>query len=254
MRHRARLFALLTVAGLWAAGCGPGYGPLTVRDSFEQTRPFTPGGTFTLENTNGEVRVATWERDQVSIEAELRATSQSQLERIEIEVRGEGDRVSVHTRLPRGGFFGNGSGVVNYHITLPRHARLEVKTVNGRVSVEGLEGRLEASTVNGGVEIADAAGEVHATTVNGSIRAQYDAADPDGQHRFETTNGSVTVTLPDDVTGRFEAHTVNGSISTDFPLTVEGRMFKKRLEGRLGDGRGSYRISTVNGAVRIRKG
>jgi len=252
MRNRARLLGLVALLGLWAAGCVPGYGPLTVRDSFEATRSLAPDGRFTLENTNGEVQVATWDQDQVRVEAELRAASESQLRQIAIEVQGEGDRVSVNTRLPRGGFFGHG-GAVDYHITLPRHARLEVKTVNGRVSIEGLEGRLLASTVNGGVEITDAAGEVHATTVNGSIRAQYDAAD-DGQHRFETTNGSVTVTLPDDATGRFEAHTVNGSISTDFPLTVEGRMFKRHLEGRLGDGRGSYQISTVNGAVRIRKG
>jgi hypothetical protein len=124
----------------------PGYGPLTARDSFEETRPFTPDGRFTLENTNGEVRVATWDQDQVSIEAELRATSQSQLERIEIEVQGEGDRVSVHTRLPAGGFLGRGGGVVSYHITLPRHARLEVKTVHGRVSYQ-------ISTVNGAVRI-----------------------------------------------------------------------------------------------------
>jgi hypothetical protein len=253
MRH-PRLVGLLCLAGLLATGCVPGYGSLAARDSFEETRAFDPGGRFEVANVNGEVRVATWEREEVRIEAELRAVSQDQLERIKIEVEGEGDQVLVHTRLPRGGFFGNGGGVVNYHITLPRHARLDVTTVNGRVSIEGVSGQVKASTVNGGVEIADVSGEVRASTVNGSIKTRFHAADADGHHQFETTNGSVTVTLPADVSGRFEARTVNGSISTDFPLEVEGRLFKKRLEGRLGDGRASYEIATVNGAVSIRKG
>jgi hypothetical protein len=253
MRPSSRWIGFVGASALLLSGCLPGYGPLTVRGSFEETRPLDPEGHFTVENVNGEVTVASWDRSLVRIEAELRATSQAQLEAIEIDVDGTGDRVEVRTRLPRGGLFGGGSGAVSYHITLPRHARIGVETVNGRVKIEGVAGKVVASTVNGAVEIADASGQVRASTVNGSIKTEYHAADPEGHHRFETTNGSVTVMLPEHVSGRFSARTVNGSISTDFPLAVEGKLFNKRLEGRLGDGRGSYEISTVNGAVRIRK-
>ena len=43
MRNRARLLGVFALAGLWAAGCVPGYGPLTVRDCFEATRPLADG-------------------------------------------------------------------------------------------------------------------------------------------------------------------------------------------------------------------
>jgi DUF4097 and DUF4098 domain-containing protein YvlB len=251
MRSELRNLVLVAVAGLGSAGCIVGDAVLAARDSFEETRPFEPGGTFELENTNGSITIATWDEGRVRIEAERAATTERMLEKIEIDVSGEGDRVRVKTRLPRRWAFG-ASGSVSYHVTLPRKARLELQTVNGRVAVEGVSGEVRASTVNGRVEITRTAGEVEASTVNGSIEVAYDEADADGHHSFSTTNGSVTLYLPADVSGRFEARTVNGSIRTDFPLEVKGRI-GKRLEGRLGDGSGSYEIRTVNGSVKIRQ-
>jgi DUF4097 and DUF4098 domain-containing protein YvlB len=251
MRSELWKLVLVLAAGFGSAGCIVGDGVLAARDNFEETRPFRPGGTFELENTNGPITIATWDEDRVRIEAERAATTERLLEKIEIDVSGEGDRVRVKTRLPRRWPLGT-SGSVSYHVTLPRQARLELETVNGRVEVEGISGEVRASTVNGRVEITRTAGAIEASTVNGSIEVSYDEADADGHHSFSTTNGSVTLYLPADVSGRFEARTVNGSIRTDFPLEVKGRI-GKRLEGRLGDGRGSYEIHTVNGSVKIRE-
>jgi len=208
MRFKGLDIALLLLAGALTSGC-VGHDVLAAKDSFEETRPLEPGGTFRLQNTNGRVTVTCWDESRVRIEAERAAASERALEAIEIDVRGGGDRVEVTTRLPRGFLFGH-AGAVEYHVTLPRQARLEIETVNGRVSIEGITGSVSATTVNGSIEIADASGEVEASTVNGSSR-------------------------------------------TDFPLEVTGRLCK-RLEGRLGDGRGRYEIETVNGSVRIREG
>ena len=195
--------------------------------------------------------MATWDENSVRIEAEKAAPNERLLRKIDIDISGEGDRVRVKTRLPKGVWFGR-PGQVSYYITLPRQARVEVETVNGRVRVEGIEGEVRASTVNGSVDVSKTDGEIEASTVNGSIKASYGKADPEGRHIFSTTNGSVTLYLPADASGRFEARTINGSISTDFPLEVQGRL-KKRLRGRLGDGGARYEIKTVNGSVKIRE-
>jgi DUF4097 and DUF4098 domain-containing protein YvlB len=200
---------------------------------------------------NGTVTIEAWEQDSIYIEAEKAANSEEALESIEVEIDGEGDWVEVKTRLPRSrAFFGSG-GKVDYFVKIPAQAKIQVETVNGKLQVEGIEGQVRATTVNGSVHIFDVSGEVESSTVNGSIEATYLDVDADGRHRFSTTNGSVTLRLPIDASGEFEARTVNGSIETDFPLEVSGKFGHRRLRGRLGEGSGTFDISTVNGSVKI---
>ena len=161
---------------------------LSFRAKFERTVPLDPTGTFRLTNTNGKVRVETWDRAEVHIEAEKAASSQDYLEEIQIEVDGQGNRVEVRARMPRGGFLRGGHGQVSYLVHVPAGARVEAKTVNGAVEVQGLAGSVQASTVNGAVRITDSSGPVGASTVNGSIRAEYRRAPPDGLSEFSTTN------------------------------------------------------------------
>lgn len=246
------LSIVLALAPLLLSGCFLDEHAMAARDRFEDTVKFEPGGTFRLENVNGEVLIETWDRPEVSIEAEKAASSERVLKEIDVEVDRLGDQVEVRTRFPRRRSFFGRMGKVDYRIRMPTEARVDVETVNGKVRVEGIRGRVKASTVNGAIEIDDAAGEVEVSTVNGSIKARYLDVDKDGRNRFSTTNGSVRLELPPGVSGDFEARTVNGSIETDFPLEVTGKV-GRRLRGRLGEGRGSFEISTVNGSVRIEK-
>ena len=240
---------LLSTAALF--GCGVGGGPLSARETSDETRAFEAGGVFTLENVNGTVTVETWSEPRVRIEADKAASTGPLLERLRVEIEGEGRRVDVRTRMPRGWLFGGG-GKVDYRITLPADARVRVQTVNGPVEVRGVSGEVKASTTNGSVEVLDAGGVVEASAVNGGVSARYRKLDPDGRHRFSTTNGSVTVSVPAGAGGRLDARTVNGSVGSDLPLETTDRATRRRLEGRLGKGRGLLQLSTVNGSVRLR--
>jgi DUF4097 and DUF4098 domain-containing protein YvlB len=250
MRHHAAAFALAATA---AAFCGcdvAAWGPES-RQHVTETRRLDAQGTFTLENTNGAVVIETWTEPSVSIEAE-KVGPEGELDQMRVEIRGEGDRVDVTTRHPRVTWGRHGR--VEYHVKVPAQARVEVQTTNGSVRVSGTGGALRASTTNGSVEVTAAAGGVEASTTNGSIRVAFRDAPGEGWQRLNTTNGSITLTLPPDAAGDFEAHTVNGGISTDFPLTVSGRIGGRRLQGRLGDGRARFDLRTVNGSVKILKG
>jgi DUF4097 and DUF4098 domain-containing protein YvlB len=250
---RGLLFKTASVLAVIATmpGCFIEDVALASREHVEETRAFKPGGTFRLENVNGTVTIETWDQESVLIEADKAANSEKALDAIEIEIDGENDWVEVKTRHPRSrSFFGSG-GKVDYHIKLPVLASVQVETVNGRLDVDGIQGQVRASTVNGSVAISDVSGEMEGSTVNGSIEAHYSVVDPDGRLRFSTTNGSVTLYLPSDASGEFEASTVNGRIKTDFPFDVTGKIGRRRLQGRLGDGKGTFDISTVNGSVSI---
>jgi DUF4097 and DUF4098 domain-containing protein YvlB len=245
--------ALVVVGLLTLVGCDFDEAMLSHRARFERTVALEPTGTFHLENVNGKVRIEPWDRAEVRIEAEKAASNEDYLEEIKIEVQGEGRRVDVRTRLPRGGFFLGGHGAVEYRIQLPARARAEVRTVNGGVEVDGMAGEVRAGTVNGTVRITEAAGSVDASTVNGSIRAEYQRAPGEGRHEFSTTNGSVTIYLPEEAGGEFDAQTVNGGMNTDFPLQVSGKIGNRRIQGRMGDGKARFRIRTVNGSVKVLK-
>jgi hypothetical protein len=242
-------------AAFLVAGCVVGDTVLGARASMTETRALRSDGHFTLKNVNGRVVVTTWAEPRVRIEAERAALNERALAQVRVEIEGEGGRVDVHTRLPRSGSwpFGGGSGKVDYRITLPAGAALSLETVNGGLEVEGVAGELRVKSVNGGVEIRGAKGPIHATTVNGGIKARYAAAPRDGSQRFSTTNGGITVTLPEGAGGGLEARTVNGSVSCELPLEVREKK-RRLLEGRLGPGTASFDLGTVNGSIHVLRG
>jgi hypothetical protein len=60
----------------------------------------------------------------------------------------------------------------------------------------------------------------------------------------------VTLSLPASYTATLEIETGSGGIDVAFP--VEARRFgSEHLTGRIGDGRGSLRVDTGSGSVRI---
>jgi DUF4097 and DUF4098 domain-containing protein YvlB len=101
------------------------------------------------------------------------------------------------------------------------------------------------------VEAVDIIGETDISTTNGSIKARYTEVFH-GEYHFSTTNGSVTLDLPSSAGGELDAKTVNGSITTDFPAKVK-RLSKRHLRGEFGGGGASFKVSTVNGSVKIRE-
>jgi DUF4097 and DUF4098 domain-containing protein YvlB len=120
--------------------------------------------------------------------------------------------------------------------------------------VNDLEGAFEGETSNasmkGRISKLAANRPLKAKTSNGSI----DLALPDykGQQvDLASSNASVTVHLPANLNADIHATTSNGGISSDF--NVNGIQGKNRLDGRVGEGGGTIRLSTSNGGIRILK-
>ncbi|MDA0203838.1 MAG: hypothetical protein O3A53_04655 [Acidobacteria bacterium] len=223
-----------------------------VKEEFSQTVALNAGGEFDISNVNGQVEIATWNRNEVRILATKLAKNESVLKDVQVVVTGSGEKVEVDTKLPKGW---NRSGSVSYRITLPASVKLDARTVNGSVSVDGVSGRMDLHSVNGRVEASGAVAPVTAKTVNSQLRIRYADKPKSGEHTFETVNGSVRVYLPASVAGRFHAGSVNGSIEADFPLQVTKAGFgpSRSLDGELGNGGdANFSFKTVNGSIDIR--
>lgn len=256
MRRLVAIGLAWTVCGSFAAVASAE----TAQERFEQTYAFSAGQRLSLSNTNGDIFVEPWDRNEIQVSATKRVKTRSgdanqALEELRIEVEVDSAGVDIDTVYPSWRrLFGwsNVSASVDYDIRLPRQANLEVRTVNGEIEITGLAGEIRLRSTNGGIAVFDSAGSVNAATTNGGIKVELDEVAGRGME-FETTNGGIRVDLPSSVRASVRARTTNGSIETDFPVTVQGTFRRNRLEGDINGGGPAIDLRTTNGSIRIRE-
>ena len=146
-----------------------------------------------------------------------------------------------------------------------------VDTGSGRVRIEDVRGdRILVDTGSGGVSGSDLiASSVHVDTGSGGIELEgVDSPDvyldtgsgsvevwlmSDVERlEIDTGSGSVTVYAPSDLGAELEIDSGSGGIDLDFQVEVR-TMRRNHIEGSVGDGRGSIRIDTGSGSVRLRR-
>ena len=218
-----------------------------------------PAGRLGVSGTNGGIAVRQWDRPDVLVRARVvgRARSGAEAERLvdatTLDVRGR----DVQARTPEGG---RGRSVsVGYEVFAPRRTDLALRTQNGGLSVEGVEGRIEARTQNGGVALRDVAGDVLARTQNGGISVDLGGSGWRGSGLdVKTTNGGIQIAVPRGYSADLEASTQTGRISTPgLSLHDErrdrGRYVGDHVRARIGDGGPRLVAVTTNGGITVRR-
>ena len=222
--------------------------------------PLEAGGSFSLDNVNGQTTISGWDRDEVSVKGVKYAGSQAELDEIRTDVEADRKRIVIHTRLPsdHSGSIWNWFGShhrnarVDYVIQVPKGARLaNIESVNGKLHISGVGGDIKASTVNGESVVEGAAASLKLETVNGRIKADFIRLGPGQTVSFEAVNGAIEVALPENTDAIVSASTVNGGITSEFSLLPVTKEFPvgKSLSGTLGHGGANVHATTVNGAI-----
>ena len=216
------------------------------------------GGVISASpGTNGGVQVIGWDRDSVAVHARI----QAQADRLsDARALAEGVQISrsgntVTADGPESGR--NESWSVSFVMYVPRRSDLTLDTHNGPVSVASVSGVLDLRTVNGPLTLSDVGGDVHARTSNGPLRVELTGTRWQGAGLdAETSNGPVTLIIPERYSANLETGTQNGPINTDFELTVSlggyGRS-SRRLNATLGQGGAPVKAVTTNGPLTLRR-
>ena len=236
----------------------------TARKRFRKTYDFKPGSELILDNTNGSRRIDTWTKQEVLIEAEIKVKARSRreaenfLDRVEILIEKHRYGLEIRSHYPRryrdSGFFSwfkKPSVSINYTITVPAKADLDIETTNGSIYARRVNGRINTRSTNGKIGLTMVKGSVKARTTNGSIEVELVDILRNEDMEFSTTNGGIRTYFPRNLRADLYASTTNGSITTDFPIEVRGRWNRKRLQGRINGGGGYIRMSTTNGSIKI---
>jgi DUF4097 and DUF4098 domain-containing protein YvlB len=144
---------------------------------------------------------------------------------------------------------------VTFTVEVPAGVTFRVRTTNGSIHATDLKANLDAGTVNGSVKFS-VDGYARASTTNGSITGSMARADWTNGLEFSTVNGSVHLQMPDSLQADVNATTVNGRVTVDFPIKSandESDARRRHVEGTVGAGGRSLKVSAVNGNVTIGK-
>lgn len=226
-----------------------------------------PGKTLEIKGVLGSIKATAASGSEVVVTARKRARHSDPAD-VKIEVVPSSDGVTICAVYPtprrarqenscdpgRGWHSSTDDNDVSVEFTVqvPQGVRFDASTVSGSVTADGLTADAELSSVNGDVSVSTS-GVVEASTVNGSIDASMGSATWDGELKFQTVNGRVSLRFPAGLNTDLKATTVNGRITSDFPVTVRGSLSPRQLRGTIGNGGRSLEVETVNGSVEIRK-
>jgi hypothetical protein len=216
-----------------------------------------PAGPLAVDaGRNGGIRVEGWDGADILIRAVVQANARDEADAKRlasgVEVRTGGGRVSA-SGPERGGSREWWS--VSYRISVPRRTDLDLSANNGGITIANVAGTIRFDTTNGGVRLSDIGGAVNGRTRNGGVRialggTQWDGAGLD----VETSNGGVTLAIPEPYNAQLETRTANGGFRFDYPLTLTGELSPRRgISTTIGAGGAPVRVRTTNGGLRIER-
>ena len=222
------------------------------------TRNFTVSAspTLVLNNDTGSIHVHVANSvNQVTIQATKHSNFGSNLNDVLVSYtqNTEGNSININV-IRQNGFNLFTSTSVEFDITVPSTAVLQLKTNTGSIDVTGVSGQMVLTsntgsitaiggTVSGNTELITNTGSI---TFNGSINQT-------GNYRFETNTGSVNVTLPGGSAFHVNASTDTGSINTNFPgVTVQHQGMGANVSGDVGSSpQATVSLRTNTGSINL---
>jgi DUF4097 and DUF4098 domain-containing protein YvlB len=196
---------------------------------------------LTVENFAGSLDVRSGDGNEIRIVAIKHAPRRSDLERIGIEITPEEGALRIETTKPRT----LSNAWVEFTVTAPAGARLDLDTGSGSVEVSGFQGGAQVHTGSGSVAAWNLSGEVALETGSGSMKVQ----NVKGALKVGTGSGGIGI---EGVEGEMEAHTGSGSVE------AHGATGPARLSsgsGRVdyqGSPEGDCRFTTGSGGISLR--
>lgn len=225
-------------------------------DEWARAYTLAPGGELQLVGARGriDVRAGTGPNVEVRAERVVRAnrdtTARPLLGQIRISEDVTPERVVLRSEVISGVIIG-AEFSVNFRVMVPPATRLRLRTADGAIVVQGVEGALVASTVNGSVSATGGRHGVEVRTVNGGATLELAALGSDPID-VRTTDGSIDLRIPATAAATIEASTVRGAVAIDLPFEPAADNAARRRRGAVNGGGTPVILGTSGGDIRLR--
>jgi hypothetical protein len=185
-----------------------------VSRDFQKSVALAGGRSLRIEHSQGNITIHTHAKAEVDISASIKCSSDRAADahqicdRIKIEVEESSSGVRVRTEYPSSDLFHgwrNLSFAVNYDITMPETAPLEVRNRFGAVSVTDLHAPATIDNGNGKVLFTGGRGRQRIENSFGDVEVAHN----DGDVTVVNTNGQVSTS---DITGAVDVRNHFGDV------------------------------------------
>jgi DUF4097 and DUF4098 domain-containing protein YvlB len=139
---------------------------------------------------------------------------------------------------------------ISYRVTIPPGLSAVVRSENGPIRLDNVDGRLQVATTSGNITGRSVSGSVTASTVNGAVQMGLETIR--GDVEITAVNGGIRVELSRSADAQLDASTVNGGVRVDDELPLESTVRDRlRVAGRINQGGPRIALHTTNGGVRV---
>ncbi len=133
---------------------------------------------------------------------------------------------------------------------VPSSWRVTVNDVNGNVDIQNFRNTVTSSVVNGIVNATDISGSINVTVTNGTINGKVYLPE-NGSCALTLVNGNVSLLVPRTLSASVSASVTLGTVSvTNLPIAYTTNT-RTSVVGVAGGGKGTVRLSSVNGVVQL---
>ncbi len=213
--------------------------PLDDQSTRSKSFTVTKGGLIEVSVDGGDIRVSSWEKNEVFVRAE--GIDEDNLDRLKMDQSGNTVRVEYRNRR------GWNSGHTRFEISVPTQFNTDLRTSGGDIEIRGdIDGRIKGSTSGGDVILGNLSkGTVDLSTSGGDMRT----GDIQGDVNLRTSGGDIELGK---VGGNADVKTSGG----DIRVVSVGKTLKASTSGgdiSIGDVGGEATVSTSGGDVKVRR-
>ncbi|MEM8927698.1 MAG: hypothetical protein AAGC45_05810 [Bacteroidota bacterium] len=200
-------------------------------------------GQFIEMNTAfaSEIDVKTWDRSNVYFKATLTSENPELLEFYDVKILEKKNEISIASdteaffeaykakRKKENKKYWCQEYEFNYVLYVPKKAKFMIKSINGSVTSDEIEGDFEADLINGNIEIKNYSGNLKLHTINGEIDLKVGDAS-------------------------FTAETIHGDIYADenLKLTSDNRHVGQKVQSLSSSTGNKLKLNTINGNMYLR--
>ena len=239
-------------------------------EDFRQQAPLVLGGSVTVENSRGDVRVEGWDKSEILVEGHkyFEGDDRDRAEWLrETKIRFEGDE---HHRLVKVEYpdnFGwnhwnwNGRRGVNLTLHVPRQVNADLRNDRGQLTIQRLAGKLDIGHDRGDIDVSDLDGELRVNADRGNLKVRdsairngirvsldrgfvnIDLKHFGGNGDLEVSRGDLSITLPGNAAFTVDAErNRRTSFHTDFSVLTRGGFEGDHIQGDVNGGGPTLRL------------
>ncbi len=253
-----RRLAAVAVA-VFSASCVMVMNPEDVSESvpnpeFRKTVEFQPGGTVSLDQSSGDVRISGWDDNSVEIVATAgeRApflTSTPWNLETEVEVKRNAGALRIQTRSADGPWV---SGGLDYSLRVPHSVNLDgIKESRGDIRISDVYGRIGVDLARGFLTVVNFSGPLRAAVGSGNVDAELLDIRATDVVDITVGEGDIAVRIQPGANVEVKAESPRGEITSEYAFGAP--LPARTLSGRLGLGAGRIVLKALRGNIKILK-